>query len=140
MRDFIIRDIEAELKKDADGIDGDSIDRRLDELYSLDGLSPPDLSEEALDAAARTVRARAAWRSRNTLTGRARRSRLSRRIVRGAWAACFAALFLFSANYVTTLATGSCLPSKVGISLCCGTKFCRCETVKTDGESPSHSE
>jgi hypothetical protein len=133
-RDSLIKDIEAELAKGAEDIDGDVIDRKLDELYALEGRSPPKLSGEALDAATRTVRSRAAWRRRNTLVEGARR----RRAVRGAWAACFAALFLVSANQVTTLVTGSCLPSKVGIKICCGTKFCLCETAQGEEEAPSH--
>jgi hypothetical protein len=128
MRDFLIENIALELQKDAKDIDGDFIDHKIDELYALEGRSPPKLSDEALDAAARTVCARAAWRRRNTLTDRERK----RRFTRGAWAACFAALFFFSANRVTTLVTGSCLPSKVGIKLCCGTQFCHCEITKAE--------
>jgi hypothetical protein len=128
------------LQKDAEDIDGDFIDRRIDELYALEGSSPPKLSDEALDAAARTVRARAAWRYRTTLADRERKRRFTRRAVRGALAACFAALFFLSANQVTTLVTGSCIPSKVGIKFCCGTQFCRCEITKTEKENPSHPE
>jgi hypothetical protein len=136
VRDSLIEDIASELEKDADSIDGDFIDRRIDELCALEGLSPPKLNGEALAAAARTVRARAAWRNRNTLTERERKRRFTRRAVRWAWAACCAVLVLFSANYVTTMVTGSCLPSKVGIKVCCGTQFCRCETAEAKEESP----
>jgi hypothetical protein len=139
-RDSLIRDIESELQKDAETIDSDFIDHMIDELYALDGLLPPKPSDEALNAAARTVRARAAWRSRNTLADLAQKRRFTRRVVRGAVAACCAFLFFFSANYVTTLVTGSCLPSKVGIKLCCGTRFCRCEIAKAEEENPSHLE
>jgi hypothetical protein len=124
----LIEDIESELKKDSSLIDGDLIDRSLDELYALSAVSPPCLSGEALEAAARTVRARHEYRRRNALAKRRQKRRFTRSAVRGIWAACFTALFLFSANYVTTLATGSCLPSKIGIKLCCGTKYCLCET------------
>jgi hypothetical protein len=122
-RDSLVECIEGELEKDPGEIDGDRIDRALDELYALEGLSSPALSDRDLEAAARAVRSRAAWRRRNMLRGRERK----RRFVRGAWAACCACLVLLSANFVTTLATGSCLPSKLGIRLCCGTRFCLCE-------------
>jgi hypothetical protein len=121
-RDCFIEDIESELKKAPGDVDPDFIDRRIDELYALEGLAPPKLSDDALSAAARTVRARAAWRHRNTLVRRT----LKRRFARRAVAACCAFLFFFFANQVTTLVTGSCLPSKVGIKICCGTKFCLC--------------
>ncbi|MDR2344180.1 MAG: hypothetical protein LBD86_06605 [Spirochaetaceae bacterium] len=139
-RASLINDIESELQKDADHVDIGIIDRAIDGLYALDGLSPPKLSEEALEAAFRTVRARAAWRRGNTLAKRARTSRRTRRLVRGACAACFAALFLFSANYATTLITGSCIPSKVGIKICCGTKYCFCDPAKMEKENPPHPE
>jgi hypothetical protein len=136
----LIEDIESELQKDVADIDGDFIDRRVDELYAMDGLSPPKLSDDALDAAARTIRSRAAWRRRNTLADRERKHRITRRAVRGVCAACCAFLFFVSANHVTTLVTGSCLPSKVGIKLCCGTRFCHCEIVKAEEENPYHPE
>ena len=133
--DSLVKDIESELQKGAEDIDPGFIDRRVDELYALDGLSPPTLNDEALDAAARTIRARAAWRHRNTQANRARKHRFTRRAVRGAVAACCAFLFFFSANYLTTLLTGSCLLSKVGVKVCCGTQFCHCEIAKADGEN-----
>ena len=136
IRASLVREIEAELKKDPDRIDGDLIDSRLDELYALDGLAVPKLDGKALDAAARTTRTRAAWRQGNKLAARARKRRFARRAVRGVWAACFAALFLFSANYVTTLVTGSCLPSKVGIEFCCGTRYCLCDATETEADHP----
>jgi hypothetical protein len=135
-RAFLIENIESELEKNADDIDPDFIDRGIDELYALDGLSPPKLSGGALDTAARTIRSRAAWRRRNTLAEQARKRRFTRRAVRGTCAACCAFLFFFSVNYVTTLVTGSCLPSKVGINICCGTKYCLCDITKTEEESP----
>jgi hypothetical protein len=138
MRDSLIEDIESELKKDADNIDPDFIDRRIDELCALDGLDPPKLNVGALTAAARRVRARAAWRGRNALAKAARKRRLIRRAVRGAVAACCTFLFFLSANYVTTQVTGSCLPSKVGIKTCCGTKFCHCDIAKV--EETGHRE
>ncbi|MDR0707332.1 MAG: hypothetical protein LBF60_05585 [Treponema sp.] len=138
LRDSLIESIEAELKKDADDIDGAFIDCLTDGLYALDGLSPPRLNDEALAVAVRTIRARAAWRRRNTQTKEARKRRFTRRAVRGAAAVCCLVFFTFSANYLTTLATGSCLPSKVGINICCGTKFCRCETV--NAEETGHSK
>ena len=136
VRDSLIKEIETELNKDADDVDGDFIDRRLDELYALDGLSPPKLDGQALEAAARATMARAAWRSGNALAKRVRKRRFTRRAVRGACAACFVAMFLFSANYVTTLVTGSCLPSKVGIKFCCGTRYCLCDIAKPEEENP----
>ncbi|MDR2434472.1 MAG: hypothetical protein LBD47_07875 [Treponema sp.] len=138
MRDSIIENIESELKKDADDIDPDFIDRRIDELYALDGLSPPKPGDEAPDAAARTIRARAAWRRRNTQAKETRKRRFTRWAVRGTVAACCLFFFTFSANYLSTLATGSCLPSKVGIKICCGTKFCRCDIDKA--EETGHSK
>ncbi|MDR0710076.1 MAG: hypothetical protein LBF77_08425 [Spirochaetaceae bacterium] len=132
MRDSLIEDVKSELKKDAEDIDPDFIDRRIGELYTLDGLDPPKLSGEALDAAARTIRARAAWKRRNTLAKEARKRRFTRGVVRGAAAACCLAFFTFSANYITTLVTGSCIPSKVGIKICCGTQFCRCDPAKME--------
>jgi hypothetical protein len=137
-RDSLIEDIKSELGKDADSVDGDCIDRKLDELYALDGRSPPEPSDEALRAAARAVRSRAAWRRRNALAEQERKRRFARRAVRGACAACCAFLFLFSANYVTALLTGSCLPSKAGITICCGTKYCLCDIAKADGENPEN--
>jgi hypothetical protein len=128
-RDFLIKAIESELKKDARDIDGDSIDRRVDELYALEGLEPPRIGDGALAAAARTIRARAAWRRGNRLANGARKRRFTRRALRGAMAACCLALFSFSANYLSALVTGSCLPSKVGIKVCCGTRFCVCEKI-----------
>ena len=139
-RDSLVRDIESELQKDAKDIDDDFIDRRIDELYALEGRSPPKLSDEALDTAARTIRSRAAWRRRNTLAERVRKRRVTRRALRGVCAACCVFLFFVSANYMTTLVTGSCLPSKVGIKLCCGTKICRCEITKAEEENPHHPE
>ncbi|MDR2343074.1 MAG: hypothetical protein LBD86_00910, partial [Spirochaetaceae bacterium] len=52
------------------------------------------------------------------------------RAVRWALAACSAVLIFFSVNYITALATGACLPSRVGIKICCGTKICLCDTDK----------
>jgi hypothetical protein len=138
MRDSLIEAVQSELEKDADDIDSDCIERRIDELCVLDGLNPPKLNEEALDAAARTIRARAAWRRRNTLAKETRKRRFARGVIRGAMAACCLIFFTFSANYITTLATGSCLPSKVGIKICCGTKFCLCDTDKA--EETGHSK
>ena len=125
-RDSIIADIESELKKGDP--DPSFIDRRIDELYRLDGLSPPKMSPEQLQAAARTVLARAGWRRRNELTKRASKRRFILGAARWAAAACFLFLFLFSSNYVSILLTGSCLPSKAGIKICCGTKICLCDT------------
>lgn len=139
-RDFLIEEIESELRKDAGDIDGGCIDRRIVELCALDGISPPQLSDEALLAAARTVRARAAFRRRNVLADEKRKRRLTRRVVRGACAACCAFLFFFSVNYAATLITGSCLPSKIGIEVCCGTRFCLCEIAKADEETRSPPE
>lgn len=133
-RDSLIENIEWELKKEAEDLDPDFIDRRIDELYRLDSLTPPKLSDETLRAAARTVRARAAWRRRNMLA----RQTFRRRVTRGAVAACFVFLFLFSANYVSALLTGACLPSKVGIKICCGTKYCFCGSAQI--EAADHSE
>jgi hypothetical protein len=132
IRDSLIEHIESELKKDAGDIDGGFIDRRIDELYALDGLSPPKLSDEALDAAARTIRARAAWRRRNTQAKEARKRRFIRRVAGGAAAACCLFVLTFSANYITTLVTGSCIPSKAGIKICCGTQFCHCDTAQAE--------
>jgi hypothetical protein len=140
MRDFLIRNIAAELEKDPGSLDGDFIDRRIDELYALEGREAPKLSGEALDAAARTVRSRAAWRRRNALESRARKRVRTRRLVRGAWAACFTALFFFSANYVAALITGSCLPAHAGIQVCCGTKYCRCEIARGEEDAPARPE
>ena len=140
IRDSLVEDIESELKKDADDIDGDRIDRVIDELCALDGLSPPEPGDAELRAAVRAIRSRATWRHGNTLAGKARKRRLTRRTVRGVCAACCAFLVLFSANYATTLLTGSCLPSKVGIKICCGTRFCLCGTAGAEEENLSHSE
>ncbi|MDR2419563.1 MAG: hypothetical protein LBD79_11010 [Treponema sp.] len=138
MRDSLIEDIESELKKDANDMNSDFIDRRIDELCVLDGLSPPKLDDAAIDAAARTIRARAAWRHRNTQMKETRKRRFIHGVVRGVAAACCLVFFIFSANYVSTLATGSCLPSKVGIKICCGTKFCCCDIAQT--EETGHSK
>jgi hypothetical protein len=129
-RNSLIKDIKSELKKNAAAIDPDFIDRRIDGLYALDGLSPPKVSGEQLRAAIRTIRARAGWRRRNELAKEARKHRFTRRTVRGAVAACCLIFFTLSANYITTRITGSCLPSKVGIIICCGTKYCLCDTDK----------
>jgi hypothetical protein len=139
-RDSLMDNITAELKKDAEDINGDLIDRCIDGLYAMEGRAPPKLNEEALFAAARTVRSRAAWRRRNRLALRERKTRLTRRAVRGVWAACCVFLFLLSANYVSTLITGSCLPSKVGIKICCGTTYCLCGPAKAEEGNPAHSE
>jgi hypothetical protein len=139
-RASLIEHIESELKKDAEDIDGASIDRALDGLYALDGLAPPKLSDNALLAAARAVRSRSAWRRGNTLAEGALKRRFARRAVRGVWAACCLLLFTVTANYATTLATGSCLPSKAGIKICCGTKICLCEIVEGEEKNLSHSE
>jgi hypothetical protein len=138
MRDSLIEDVKSELKKNAGDIDPGFIDRRIDDLYALDGLSPPKLNDEALDAAARTIRSRAAWRIRNRRAKEARKHRFAQRAVRGTAAACFAVLFLFTANYISALVTGSCLPSKAGIKICCGTKICLCDIAGT--EETSHSD
>jgi hypothetical protein len=139
-RDSLIGDIAAELEKEAADIDGDFIDRRIDGLYALDGLSPPKPDDEALSAAARAVHSRAAWRRRDMLRKRALKDRFIHRALRGVWAACCAFLFLFSVNYAAALVTGSCLPSKVGIKICCGTKYCLCQTVTGEEENPSYPE
>jgi hypothetical protein len=136
-RDSLLGCIEAELKKDSSRIDGDLINRGMDRLYALEGLTPPKLSASALSAAARTIRARAAWRRRNALARRERRGRFTRRALRGAWAACGVFLFLFSVNYLAALVTGSCLPSKAGVKFCCGTKYCLCDPAKMKGENPA---
>jgi hypothetical protein len=139
-RDSLIEDVKSELKKDTEDIDPDFIGRRIDELYALNGLDLPELNDEELDAAVRTIRARAVWRRQNALAKEARKRRFTCGAFRGAVAACCLVFFTFSANYLTTLVTGSCLPSKVGIKICCGTQFCHCETAKADDENPSHSE
>jgi hypothetical protein len=133
-RSSLAEAIESELRKDPEDIDGDFIDREIDRLYALEGRTPPKLSAAALDAAARTVRSRAAWRRRNRLVRREQKSRFTRRILRGALAACGAFIFLFSANYVTTMLTGSCLPSRAGIEFCCGTRYCICEAAASGEE------
>ena len=138
MRDSLIEDVKSELKKDVEDIDPDFIGRRIDELYTLNGLDLPELNDEELDAAARTIRARAVWRRQNTLAKEARKRRFTRGAFRGAVAACCLVFFTFSVNYLTTLVTGSCIPSKVGIKICCGTKICLCDIAKT--EKTSHSE
>lgn len=127
IRDSLVECIEGELEKDAAAIDGDLIDRAIDELYAMDGLSPPKLSRGDLEAAARTIRSRAGWRSRKALTDRERKRRFTRRALRSMAAACCASLILLSANFVSALVTGSCLLSKVGIRICCGTQICRCK-------------
>ena len=137
-RDALIEEVKSELKKDAAAIDPGFIDRRIDALYALDGLGPPKLDETQLLAAARTVRARAAWRRQNIRAKRALKRRFTARAVPWAAAVCCAVLLLFSVNYVTTLLTGSCLPSKAGIKICCGTKFCLCDTGKM--EETAHPE
>jgi hypothetical protein len=137
-RDSFIEDIESELKKDARDIDGDFIDRRVDGLYELEGLEPPRIGDGALAAAARAIRSRAAWRQNNRLAQEGRKRRFTRRALRGAMAACCLALFSFSANYLSALVTGSCLPSKVGIKICCGTRFCACEKI-TEAEEETAS-
>jgi hypothetical protein len=138
IRASLIENIEAELKKDADDIDGDFIDCGIDELNVLDGLTPPTLDDGALNAAARAVRARAAWGRRNTHTKTMRKRRFIRRTIRGVCAACYASLLLLSASQLTALVTGSCLPSKIGITLCCGTKYCLCETAEAKVETGDH--
>ena len=131
-RNSLIEAIESELEKGPGDIDPELIDRRIDELYALDGRSPPKIGDEARYAAARAVRARAAWRSRNRLTKGAAKRRFMGRAVRGAVAACCGVFFFFSANYVTTWITGSCIPSKVGIKICCGTKYCLCDPAPAE--------
>jgi hypothetical protein len=135
-RNYLIEEVKLELQKDAAAIDGDFIDRRIDELYALDGLSPPTLDDEQLRTAARTVQARAHWRHRNILEKRASKRRIGSRAVRWAAAVCFSALAFFSVNHITVLVTGACLPSRMGIKICCGTKICFCgdiyEAEKTD--------
>jgi hypothetical protein len=122
-RNSLIEDIKSDLEKEAAAIDPDFIDRRIDELYALDGLDPPKLDDEAL---------RAAWRQRNRAAKRASKRRVGSRAVRWALAACSAVLIFFSVNYVTTLVTGACLPSRVGIKICCGTQFCLCDMGKME--------
>jgi hypothetical protein len=131
MRDSLIADVETELKKDAGDIDGDFIDRRIDELYALDGVSPPSLNDEDMAAAVRTIRTRAAWK-RNRAAVEARKRRFVRRVVRGAVAACCLAVFAFSANYLVIMATGSCIPSRAGIKTCCGTEICPCAIARAE--------
>jgi triphosphoribosyl-dephospho-CoA synthetase len=135
-RNSLIDEIKSELEKEAAAIDPGFIDRRIDELYALDGLVPPKLDAVQLCAAARTIRARAAWRRRNTQAKEAWKRRfirrLIRRLVRGAAAACCLFVLTFSVNYLTALITGSCLPSKAGITICCGTQFCRCDTAQAE--------
>jgi hypothetical protein len=130
-RSSLIEDIQAELQKDAAAIAPDFIDRCIDELYALDGLISPKPDDEAVRTAARTVRARALWRRQNIAAKRALTRRVRSRAVRWTLAACSAVLIFFSVNYITALATGDCLPSRVGIKICCGTKFCLCDTDKT---------
>jgi hypothetical protein len=138
MRDSLIESIESELKKNADDIDCASIDRAIDELYTLDGLAPSKLDDDALLAAARAVRARAAWRRRNVQTKTMRKRRFIRRAIRGVCAACCASLLLLSANQITAIVTGSCIPSKIGIRFCCGTKICLCEIAEGEAETGEH--
>jgi hypothetical protein len=129
-RNSLIEEVKAELEKDAAAIDPGFIDRRIDELYALDGMTPPKLDAEQLRAATRTVQARAAWRRRNRAVTRTLKRRVVSRVVRWAAAACCFAFITFSVNYITTLITGNCIPSKVGIKICCGTKYCLCDTDK----------
>jgi hypothetical protein len=134
MRASLVEKIESELKKDADDIDGDLIDCGIDELNMLDGLVPPMLGDDTLNAAARAVRARAAWRCRNMRTKMMRKRRFIRWAIRGVCAS----LLLLSANQVTAFVTGSCIPAKIGIEFCCGTKYCHCEIV--EAENPRYPE
>jgi hypothetical protein len=133
MRDSLIEEVASELKKDADDIDPGFIDRRIDELCARGGLSLPTLGDEALEATARTIRARAGWRRQTMLAKEVRKRRFTRAALRGAAAACCLALFAVFTNYLTIQATGSCIPSKVGIKICCGTSICLCDTAQTEG-------
>ena len=139
-RDSLVECIEGELQKDADKIDGDLVDRAIDGLYALDGLSPPRPGAEDLEAALRAIRSRAAWRRGKTMKALDRKRRFTRRALHGVWAACCASLVLLSINFVSALATGSCLLSKVGIKFCCGTQFCRCEIAEAEAENFSRPE
>lgn len=132
MRDLLIEEVEAELRKSIDDIDPDVIDRQIDELCALEGISLPSLNDAALAAVARTIRARAAWRRQNTLAKEARARRFAHHVVHGAVAACCFAVFTLSTNYISALATGSCLLSKAGINICCGMPFCLCDGAETD--------
>ena len=127
MQDTLWRDIESELKKSADSIDPDYIDRRINELCELEarrsGLRPPEAGETKVNAVITRI------------TARVRRKMPVRRIhplIRIAAVACIMLIVAFFAfNYMYARATERCFLIGMEITRCCGTDYCPC-TVSVD--------
>jgi hypothetical protein len=133
-RNTLWRDVESELEKNADSIDPDYIDRRINELCELEtqrsGLCPPEAGETQIN---------------NVITriiSRVHKKTPVRRLhplIRIAIAACIAVFFIilsyFSSNYVYAKVTNHCFLKKTGIALCCGTVYCPCSSKKEQSGS-----
>ena len=126
IRDTLWRDVETELKKNADTIDPDYIDSRINELCELEarrsGLRPPETSEERINAVI------------NRITARVHRKTPARRLsplIRLAAVACIAVVFsVFSVNYIYAKVSKHCFLKNTKITLCCGTAYCPCIEMK----------
>jgi hypothetical protein len=124
MRDILRRDIESELKKSADSIDPDSIERRINELCELEarrsGLRPPETTEAQINAVIDRIKARV---YRKTPVRRLPP------LIRLAAAACVALVCvffsLFASHYVWV--TKRYFREGVKVALCCGTDECQCK-------------
>ena len=125
-RDTLWRDVESELKKSADSIDPDYIDRRINALCELEaqrsGQRPPETGETQINNVITQI------------TASVHRKTPAKRLhpfIRLAAAACISVVFVlfafFSSNYVYAKVTHHCFLSKTDITLCCGTAYCPCE-------------
>jgi len=126
IRDTMWRDVESELKKNADLIDPDYIDSRINELCELEaqhsGLRQPETSQARINAVI------------NRITARVHAKTPVRRIhplIRIAAVACIAVVFtVFSTNYIFAKITKRCFLKNTKITLCCGTAYCPCIVKK----------
>jgi len=122
MRNTLWRDVESELEKNADTIDPDYINSRINELCELEarrsGLRPPETSEARINTVI------------NRITARVHRTRPARRLptlIRLAAVACIAVVFsVFSINYIYAKVSKRCFLKNTKITLCCGTAYCPC--------------
>ena len=124
MRDTLWRDVESELEKNADSIDPDYIDRRINELCELEtrrsGLRPPETPEAHINAVIARITARVHRKAP------ARRLRALTRLAAVACIAIAAVIIFLSSNYVYAKLTKRCFMKKTEITLCCGTAYCPC--------------
>ncbi|MDR1901018.1 MAG: hypothetical protein LBQ88_01870 [Treponema sp.] len=123
----LLKKLEDELHKDEDALDPVLAGKLVDSLYETDGLSPPQVTGQEVEACIARIKKEEPGSRRTPPLGRFLFAGKVRRPVRWAAAFCGVLLFVFSANYVTALVSGACLVSRIEPRLCSETKYCPCD-------------